>query len=144
MLNEDLLDPKDLEIAKLKQTIAHFKEYDEKRKKYYSDALQRLGEYESYFQEREDTDPLVQKLQKKVDAYRPIVIKYEKLIANQKVPDDIKSMDRVDIENKLYTLQWKYNDLNTKYKSLSKTNNDLIYKLVQLKKKYENNNDSNS
>ena len=33
MLNEELFDPKDLEIAKLKQTIKKFKKYDKKRKK---------------------------------------------------------------------------------------------------------------
>lgn len=60
---------KDMEIARLKweiekrdRTIKAFKEYDEERKKYYSDALRRLGEAESLLQEIEDTNDLARKL----------------------------------------------------------------------------------
>lgn len=52
MLNKKLFeDPKDAEIARLKMCIEKFKEYDEERKKYYADKMQRLGELESYVQE---------------------------------------------------------------------------------------------
>lgn len=54
MLNKELFDdPKDAEIARLKMTIEKFKEYDEERKKYYADKMQRLGELESFVQEIE-------------------------------------------------------------------------------------------
>lgn len=54
MLNENLFDdPKDAEIARLKLCISRFKEYDQKRKQFYADKLQRLGELESYVQELE-------------------------------------------------------------------------------------------
>lgn len=66
MLNKDLIDPKDIEIAKLKLTIEKFKKYDAERKQYYSNALQRLGELESYVQELE-ADSVIPKLKKKVD-----------------------------------------------------------------------------
>lgn len=60
MLNEDLLDPKEREIIKLKlenerlkDTILSFKRYDEERKKYYSDLAVKVGELESYIEELE-------------------------------------------------------------------------------------------
>lgn len=43
MLNEDLLDDKDIIIARLKLAIEKFKEYDIERKKYYSNVLIELG-----------------------------------------------------------------------------------------------------
>ena len=60
ILNEDLWDPKDLEIAKLKRkiqklkgSIIAFKKYDEERKQYYSEVSQKIGELESYILELE-------------------------------------------------------------------------------------------
>ena len=48
MLNEHLFDDKkDIEIARLKKVIEDFKEYDEKRKRYYAEKMRRLGELES-------------------------------------------------------------------------------------------------
>lgn len=54
MLNEDLMDPKDLKIARLELTIKKFKEYDEERKRYYKKAMVELGELKSYVAELED------------------------------------------------------------------------------------------
>lgn len=49
MLNKDLFPtPKDAEIARLRMAIEKFKEYDEERRRYYADRMQRLGELESY------------------------------------------------------------------------------------------------
>lgn len=42
MLNENLMDSKDIIIAKLKLAIKEFQEYDIERKKYYSNALVEL------------------------------------------------------------------------------------------------------
>ena len=45
MLNEQLFDDKkNIEIARLKKVIEDFKEYDEKRKRYYAEKMRRLGE----------------------------------------------------------------------------------------------------
>ena len=55
ILNE-IIDPKDTEIAILKQKIENFKEYDKQRKAYYAGLAQRVGELESYVQELEDTN----------------------------------------------------------------------------------------
>lgn len=69
MLNKDLIDPKDIEIAKLKLTIEKFKKYDAERKQYYSNALQRLGELESYVEELE-ADSVIPKLKEIVTEQR--------------------------------------------------------------------------
>lgn len=65
VLNEDLWDPKDLEIAKLKRKVQNlkgsiiaFKKYDEERKKYYSEVSQKIGELESYILELEHDNGL--------------------------------------------------------------------------------------
>lgn len=133
MLNEDLIDPKDLKIAKLKQAIESFKKYDEERKKYYSSALVKLGEYESLMDELNENE-VIAKLNHLVDSYRGIVIKYQKLKTNEKVPDDIKSMERVDLENKIISLQDKNAELEKKIKSLRKTNDELIVRLIKSEK----------
>lgn len=54
MLNEDLLDKKDIEIFRLKKCIEDFKKYDSKRKKYYSKALMELGQLKDYVSGLED------------------------------------------------------------------------------------------
>lgn len=54
MLNKELIgDEKDQQIARLKIKIMKFQAYDQERKKYYSQKMQRLGELESYIQEME-------------------------------------------------------------------------------------------
>lgn len=66
MLNKDLINPKDLEIAKLKLIIENFKKYDAERKEYYSNSLQRLGELESYVEELE-ANSVIPKLKEKIE-----------------------------------------------------------------------------
>lgn len=51
MLNENLLDSKDIMIAKLKLAIKEFQEYDTERKKYYSNALVELGKLKDEIEE---------------------------------------------------------------------------------------------
>lgn len=66
MLNKKLFeDPKDAEIARLKMAIEKFKEYDKRRKEYYADKMQRLGELESYVQEI-DTETEIGKLKSQI------------------------------------------------------------------------------
>lgn len=66
MLNKDLINPKDIKIAKLKLAIENFKKYDAERKEYYASSLQRLGELESYVEELE-TNSVIPKLRKKIE-----------------------------------------------------------------------------
>lgn len=51
MLNENLMDSKDIIIAKLKLAIKEFQEYDIERKKYYSNALVELGKLKDEIEE---------------------------------------------------------------------------------------------
>lgn len=51
MLNENLMDSKDIIIAKLKLAIKEFQEYDIERKKYYSNALVELGKLKDEMEE---------------------------------------------------------------------------------------------
>ena len=73
MLNEDLFDPKDLEIAKLKQAIKHFKKYDKERKKYYANLEQEISILKTYIQELEG-DESVKSLKKKIKDQRETII----------------------------------------------------------------------
>ena len=73
MLNEDLFDPKDLEIAKLKQAIKRFKKYDKERKKYYANLEQEISMLKTYIQELEG-DETVKSLRKKIKNQRETII----------------------------------------------------------------------
>ena len=87
MLNEKLFDdPKDAEIARLKMTIEKFKEYDEERKKYYADNIQRLGELESYVQELE-AGTAVETLKKKINELHDKVRFLSKTIQARKIEE---------------------------------------------------------
>lgn len=57
-LNQDLIDKKDIIIARLKRTIEAFKVYDKKRKEYYSKSMMRLGELESYIMEIDENSSM--------------------------------------------------------------------------------------
>ena len=80
MLNEDFFDEKDRKIARLEQTIEHFKKYDSERKKYYSKALVELGQLKEYVAELEDTDKKARKLKQQSIAIRTL----EKIISDNK------------------------------------------------------------
>ena len=80
MLNEDFFDEKDRKIARLEQTIEHFKKYDSERKKYYSKALIELGQLKEYVAELEDTDKKARKLKQQRIAIRTL----EKIISDNK------------------------------------------------------------
>lgn len=88
MLNKNLIDPRDLEIGKLRNMISKFKEYDEKRKAYYSESLKRLGELESYVQElEEDRTVREQKMAIRVTKQKEEINKLRTLIELQKIPE---------------------------------------------------------
>ena len=75
MLNENILNPDDIEknkllerIKHLENTITQFKEYDKQRVAYYKDAMIKLGELESFVDEIMEKDKL---------AYGPLLLKFE-------------------------------------------------------------------
>lgn len=85
ILNEDLWDPKDLEIAKLKRkiqklkgSIIAFKKYDEERKQYYAELTTKIAELESYIDELEAKHGIVhikERLRKSKDANKALQAK---------------------------------------------------------------------
>ena len=102
MLNKELIDPRDLEIGRLKHIISEFKEYDKKRKEYYKSAIQRLGELEAYVQElEEDRTVREQKMAIRVTKQKEEIDRLRTLIDLQKIPEEEKEefMSLVTVSN---------------------------------------------
>ena len=121
MLNEDFFDEKDKKIARLEQTIEHFKKYDSERKKYYSKALIELGQLKEYVAELEDTD----KKAKKIKAQKLAIKNLERIITENKIakivdPEKIKGI--------------KITELLEHVKKLEQDNNSLREKIGQYRK----------
>ena len=77
MLNEDLFDPKDLEIAKLKYAIKKFKEYDKERKEYYANLEQEVGALKAYIEELEENKDY-EKLRTKIKNQREAIVNLQR------------------------------------------------------------------
>lgn len=144
MLNQNLLDKKDIEIAKLKLMIKDFKEYDEKRKKYYADKMQRLGELESFFEElngqpseNEDENSRIFRLQKKVLNQRLEINRLQKTISNKDIDlEKYKTMeDILNVEEENRILKKREKELKNENLNLKKTISELVYKLNKIKDK---------
>lgn len=116
ILNEDLWDPKDLEIAKLKRkiqdlkgSIIAFKKYDEERKQYYSEVSQRIGELESYILELEHDKGLEElvRLNKEYKHQLNILTKKHYLSKVLEMSDDevIESCSNTQLRQKIKNLQ---------------------------------------
>lgn len=120
MLNKELIgDDKDVEIARLKNTIEKFKEYDKERKAYYEEKMIRLGQLESYMQELEsspDSKKLVD-LQKENS-------RLKKIIEASKIETDV-DMSNVELKVKVINLKKRNSDLQ----SIIKRQKDTINKL---------------
>lgn len=102
MLNKELIDPRDLEIGKLKKIISKFKKYDEERKEYYKSAIQRLGELEAYVQElEEDRTVREQKMAIRVTKQKEEINRLRTLIELQEIPERDKEefMSLVTVSN---------------------------------------------
>ena len=85
MLNQELIEPKDLVIGSLKskierleKTIEAFKEYDAERKLYYDELVNKIAELESYINELEAKHGIVhmkERLRKSKDANKALQAK---------------------------------------------------------------------
>lgn len=122
MLNKDLIDdPRDLTIAKLKQTIADFKEYDSKRKQYYASLEIEVGELKSYIQELES-----EKLRKKLkDQQKQLALLSAKEFLSKFTIEDIRIIETADKMN----LQHQLNIKNKEIKELKLVRDRLLAKL---------------
>ena len=130
-MNPLLLDPVRVYVGKLKSTIQslehkvdNFKKYDANRKVYYSKAMQRLGELESWIDE---TDPEF-KLRGKIQSQKQTITNLSALIKASKleVPDDF---DLAKAKVKILELQKEVNALTKQNTSLKASVSELVYKL---------------
>lgn len=130
-MNPLLLDPVRVYVGKLKSTIQslehkvdNFKEYDANRKVYYSKAMQRLGELESWIDE---TDPEF-KLRGKIQSQKQTITNLSALIKASKleVPEDF---DLAKAKVKILELQKEVNALTKQNTSLKASVSELVYKL---------------
>lgn len=130
-MNPLLLDPVRVYVGKLKNTIQslehkvdNFKKYDANRKVYYSKAMQRLGELESWIDE---TDPEF-KLRGKIQSQKQTITNLSALIKASKleVPEDF---DLAKAKVKIPELQKEVNALTKQNTSLKASVSELVYKL---------------
>ena len=130
-MNPLLLDPVRVYVGKLKSTIQslehkvdNFKKYDANRKVYYSKAMQRLGELESWIDE---TDPEF-KLRGKIQSQKQTITNLSALIKASKleVPEDF---DLAKAKVKILELQKEVNALIKQNTSLKASVSELVYKL---------------
>ena len=130
-MNPLLLNPVRVYVGKLKSTIQslehkvdNFKKYDANRKVYYSKAMQRLGELESWIDE---TDPEF-KLRGKIQSQKQTITNLSALIKASKleVPEDF---DLAKAKVKILELQKEVNALTKQNTSLKASVSELVYKL---------------
>ena len=130
-MNPLLLDPVRVYVGKLKSTIQslehkinNFKEYDAQRKVYYSKAMQRLGELESWIDE---SDPEF-KLRSKIQSQKQTITNLSALIKASKleVPEDF---DLAKAKVKILELQKEVETLTKQNANLKTSVSELAYKL---------------
>lgn len=130
-VNPLLLDPVRVYVGRLKSTIQslehkvnNFKEYDAQRKVYYSKAMQRLGELESWIDE---SDPEF-KLRSKIQSQKQTITNLSALIKASKleVPEDF---DLAKAKVKILELQKEVETLTKQNANLKTSVSELAYKL---------------
>ncbi len=130
-MNPLLLDPVRVYVGKLKSTIQslehkidNFKKYDANRKVYYSKAMQRLGELESWIDE---SDPEF-KLRSKIQSQKQTITNLNALIKASKleVPEDF---DLAKAKVKILELQKEVETLTKQNANLKTSVSELVYKL---------------
>lgn len=132
MLNKKLFETKkEAEIARLKMSIEKFKEYDEARKKYYADKLQRLGELESWYDEIKDSKNDVTQLRLKVTEQQEEIKKLRKFIQIYKIRTNYNN-EELNEEITIENLKRENKNLRERSKVMKNTLNNLILKLNKL------------
>lgn len=125
MLNEQLINPKDLEIAKLKRTIADFKEYDSKRKQYYASLGIEVGKLKAYI-EKLESEKGDEKLRKKLKEQRQqLAVFHAKKFLDK---FEMKDIQAIVTANKMQ-LQQQIDAKNKEIKELKLIRDRLLAKL---------------
>lgn len=135
MINENLINPKDLEILKLKMTIKQFKKYDAERKDYYSKSMQELGKLKAYVDELEhikDEKAQLLSYKKQIESLKAEIVVLKKKITYQelleKESEDL-NLSNIDKDIKIKNLKTANEQLLKNNKRLSRLNNELLVKM---------------
>lgn len=130
-MNPLLLDPVRVYVGRLKSTIQslehkvnNFKEYDAQRKVYYSKAMQRLGELESWIDE---SDPEF-KLRSKIQSQKQTITNLSALIKASKL-EVSEDFDLAKAKVKILELQKEVETLTKQNANLKTSVSELAYKL---------------
>ncbi|MBQ5838488.1 MAG: hypothetical protein IIW42_00425 [Bacteroidaceae bacterium] len=135
MLNENILNPDDIEknkllerIKHLENTITQFKEYDKQRVAYYKDAMIKLGELESFVDEIMEKDKLAQKLARQKEQLR--------ILQDRVILDKIARLSDIEVVSSYekITTEKKIKEIKTKYKQLKSNFDTLLSRYFQLLK----------
>lgn len=137
MLNEELFfDKKDLEIAKLKQSIARFKKYDKNRNQNHKKEIKELkieiGKLKSYIEELE-SDKDLEKLKTKIKNQREVILSLERKIHCSKLEEsrllELEMLTKDSLSNQIKSLK-------TRLENLRKNNSELLSLLAKYRNKF--------
>lgn len=125
------------EIGKLRFTIQRFKEYDEERKKYYSEAIQRLGALEAFVDEidYENNNHLASRLANLMTENRrlKLIIEAQGYTGNLSASEEEYAL----LLKKNAALKARNEKLQQKYNSAEACRDKAIAQLGELKRKYD-------
>jgi chromosome segregation ATPase len=137
MLNEELFfDKKDLEIAKLKQSIARFKKLDKNRnqnhKKEISELKIEIGKLKSYIEELE-SDKDLEKLKTRIKNQREVILSLERKLHCSKLEEsrllELEMLTKDSLSNQIKSLK-------TRLENLRKNNSELLSLLAKYRNKF--------
>ena len=142
LMNPDLVTPKDLIIGKLRlkvqslqDKLKDFKEYDEERKAYYKDVLQRLGELESWADEQDPAGSLRKRLKAQAGQIYTLQKLWKIAKSSPEIPKDFDKAAAIIENAEVKALNKK---LTQKNRQLSKDNIRLKKENVYLQYRYNN------
>ena len=137
MLNEELFfDKKDLEIAKLKQSIDRFKKYDKNRnknhKKEISELKVEIGKLKSYIEELE-SDKDLEKLKTRIKNQKEVILSLERKIHCSKLEEsrllELEMLTKDSLSNQIKSLK-------TRLEKQTKNNSELLSLLAKYRNKF--------
>ena len=137
MLNEELFfDKKDLEIAKLKQSIDRFKKYDKNRnqnhKKEIGELKIEIGKLKSYIEELE-SDKDLEKLKTRIKNQKEVILSLERKIHCSKLEEsrllELEMLTKESLSNQIKSLK-------TRLEKQTKNNSELLSLLAKYRNKF--------
>ena len=137
MLNEELFfDKKDLEIAKLKQSIARFKKLDKNRnqnhKKEISELKVEIGKLKSYIEELE-SDKDLEKLKTRIKNQKEVILSLERKLHCSKLEEsrllELEMLTKDSLSNQIKSLK-------TRLEKQRKNNSELLSLLAKYRNKF--------